>query len=111
MPDKLRPGDIVWHANRHGSGPEVIERVGNVWAYLENGGRINALTLASNDINGGRYFRSKQHHTETVVLERAWIRFCRHMNRISWPPPELTLDRLKQAADLLGITLGIDDAG
>ena len=82
-----------------------IEKVGRVWLTTKNGQyRISAETLT---VDGGQYsspgqcYLSKEAWEAEVQLRRAWEAFRGEISSEGSPPNKLTVERIKEARELL----------
>ncbi len=87
----------------------TIAKTGRIWATLDgNNGRFDISTWR---LDGGQYsspgtcYPSEQEYNAQQELSKAWSklsdRFRHHYTR----HPDVTLEKIKQAAELLGIAL------
>jgi hypothetical protein len=107
----VKAGDTLWyvpHISYRGSQRELtITKVGRIWASTGDRipTRIHKRTL---EVNGegfsspGRCFRSRDHYERWKVAVDVWNRLRRRMNDC---PPDVTEQRVRQAAALLGVEI------
>jgi hypothetical protein len=103
-----KPGQTVWLVlsdNRHTCRPARITRVGRKWATLDDGNRFdvtNGLLDGRNYSSPGRVWLSSEAHAQHVELVKSWRQLNSATDAYA-PPAGLTLERIAQARELLGL--------
>jgi len=101
---------FVVHTNRGavlGTTMKII-KVARKWATLTNGERFDIVTWVldpGNHNNFGNAYPSEQEYVNELALKEAWSNFKYGISRYYSLPDILTIERIKQAAELIGIKL------
>lgn len=83
-----------------------VKSVGRKWAQLSNGNRISLDTWVA---DGGNYsspgmcYESRQQYEEKCKVNTEWEWFRRLVNSHTSSPKEVTVEKIKQAVELLGL--------
>lgn len=113
MTDKLKVGDTIYLvAPLHRAGKPALDaypitKVGVKYAYLQHGSRFSLDTMRMDDGWGRQVYRSKQEYFDGVARSRA-ENALREVLRYGHLGASVTLDDIKQAAQLLGKPIQID---
>jgi hypothetical protein len=79
----------------------TVEKVGRKWITIDGGrNRVNKATLYGE--HGGQFYRSKEEWLAEFNLRNAWGDLRRHIDQRLSPPDGVTIERIKEAAKLLG---------
>lgn len=111
---KLEVGQKLWFVREHqfrkgGSGGNecYVTKVGRKWAELNNGERIDMVTMRADGRGysspGKCYLSHREHKTETE-LRQLWTDFHRRLCHL--PPDGISADDIRRAAEILKINLG-----
>jgi hypothetical protein len=103
-------GKKLFYVPKYGSPYfETIIKAGRVYLYTERRDKIllSAFeTYGYADTVSGRYYPSEKKFREVQAFGKAWSEFWKELDRVRWnPPKDLTPDRIRQAAELLGLKL------
>lgn len=101
-------GQKLWLTRQYGNGSEVtVTAVGRKWAQL-NAGRyrvgINTREVLGDSCRIGQLWDSREQFEAHMLIREEWLSFVRDADEIRHrPPPALTLEKLAQARQLLGL--------
>ncbi len=103
---KLEVGQTLWWVPRHGAPCDVtVTKVGRKWVTLSNYRRVLADTLMVEADSQTRCYLDRTAHEADMALGAVWREFLRQLNPSYRAPPGMTIERIQQAAELLGINL------
>ena len=104
----MKVGDTLYFVDYSGFGNYVkVTKVGRVWAYLDNGCRIDPQTLLAdrgNYISPGRAWRSKKEYDASVAKDKLWLIFRMIVREVK-AHNDFTSEQIIAAAAALGIDL------
>ena len=104
----MKVGDELYFVDYVGFGNYVkVTKVGRVWAYIDNGYRIDLQTLRADGgeySSPGRAWKSKEEYDESVARDKLWLIF-RMLVREVRVDNDLTIEKIAKAAHELGIDL------
>jgi len=105
MSDALKVGDTLWFVPERGYGQPCelkIASIGRKWMTVAPSwpGRIHKGTLWVEE--GGQCYRSRGHYEAREATTASWNRL---RDRMRACPSDLTEQRIRQAAALLGVEL------
>jgi hypothetical protein len=110
---KYEVGQKVWYVprERRFEKPHEAEitKIGRKWASFGQGSRFDIETGCvdgSGYITPGRIYQSEAAWREEQELFHAWSNLRRRIERYSEPPNSLTVDKIRQAREILGIPEG-----
>lgn len=99
---------IKWSGRHHITGIAIITKIGRKWATLNQcNGRFDISTWR---LDGGDYgspgtcYPSEQEYNDQQAVIAAWTEFRRKAQHLLMPS-SVTVEKIKQASELLGITL------
>lgn len=109
MKRQLKVGDTLWFAGHRESASRqvVVTKVGKKWAELDCPMRICLKTW---EVDGGNYmspghcWESKEEYDAFQLLHKSWWAFADSIRK-SKPPAGMTVERIREAASVLGINL------
>lgn len=87
----------------------TVLSVGRKWAELDNRTRIDMVSLRADGrgfTSPGTAYLSEGDYREKVVIRDAWNSLSRHLGRLHSMPAGMTVEKMDQIADLLGIERG-----
>lgn len=105
----MNVGDTLWWvpAPRYGVAMEVsVTKVGRKWVTLDNGHRIDLETWTAdggNFMSPGTCWLSREAWERNTVLVQSWERLRRDASNLWRPPRDMTVERIAQVRDLLGL--------
>jgi hypothetical protein len=111
-PHGLFVGDCLFYVandNRRSTTTVSVVKIGRKWVELSNRNRVDIMSL---EADGGQYsspgtaWLSEQAYRDRVALQDAWRSLRRQIDGLYGAPAGLTIEKMDQIADLLGIDRG-----
>ena len=87
----------------------TVEKIGRKWAVLDNHTRIDMTSLRADGrgyASPGSAYLTEGDYRDEVAIRDAWNSLNRRFRRLYAMPAGLTIEKMDQIADLLGIERG-----
>lgn len=108
-PHGLSVGDCLFYVandNRRSTSHVSVEKIGRKWVTLSNYVRVDISTLAADGgdyMSPGTAYRTEKEYRDRLAVREAWASLNRHLGRMYSMPDGMTVEKMDQIADLLGI--------
>ena len=102
-------GETLWWVGRFNNMDRqavFVVKVGRKWATLSNGHRIDLNTMVADGGDcspPGICYESKEVYDQEIAVNAAWSALGRIIRDYTGKPKDLTLEKIAQAREILGI--------